>query len=90
MAEVTLSGVTKIFPGGDVPTPERVLEAARVGGCEAVHDESLRRHDPQIYEQHRRAGYIEGGTDPSPVVVTFTFPTPLLPSACASANEIGL
>ncbi|HTB92683.1 MAG TPA: ThiF family adenylyltransferase [Candidatus Sulfotelmatobacter sp.] len=41
-------------------SPQRMLE------------ESLRRHDPQVYEQYRRAGYIEGGTDPSPVVVTFT------------------
>jgi molybdopterin/thiamine biosynthesis adenylyltransferase len=35
-------------------------------------EESLHRHDPQMFEQYRRAGYIEGGTDPSPVVVTFT------------------
>ena len=35
-------------------------------------EESMLRRDPQLYEQHRRAGYIEGGTDPSPVVVTFT------------------
>jgi len=31
-----------------------------------------RRHDPERYEQYRHAGYIEGGADPSPVVVTFT------------------
>ena len=41
-------------------SPQRMLE------------ESLRRHNPQVYEQYRRAGYIERGTDPSPVVVTFT------------------
>lgn len=35
---------TKIFPGGDVPVPERVLEAAREGGFELAHAESLRLH----------------------------------------------
>ena len=34
--------------------------------------ESLRRNDPVLYEQRRRAGYIVGSPDPSPVVVTFT------------------
>src|SRR5918994_1656721 len=27
----------KIFPGGDVPFPERVIEAARLGGFEIAH-----------------------------------------------------
>jgi molybdopterin/thiamine biosynthesis adenylyltransferase len=35
-------------------------------------EEGMRRHDPQRFEQYRRAGYIEGGNDPSPVVATFT------------------
>ena len=35
---------TKIFPGGDVPPPERVLEFARNGGFELEHAESLRPH----------------------------------------------
>ena len=35
-------------------------------------DEGMRRSDPQRYEQHRRAGYVVGDGDPSPVVVTFT------------------
>jgi cyclopropane-fatty-acyl-phospholipid synthase len=34
----------KIFPGGDVPPPERVIEAARNGGFELEHAESLRMH----------------------------------------------
>ena len=34
--------------------------------------EGLRRKDPAIYEQRRRAGYVVGMPDPSPVVVTFT------------------
>lgn len=34
--------------------------------------EALRRQDPDLYEQRRRAGYVVGAPDPSPVVVTFT------------------
>jgi cyclopropane-fatty-acyl-phospholipid synthase len=34
----------EIFPGGDVPPPERVIEAARAGGFELIHAESLRPH----------------------------------------------
>ncbi|HZN64100.1 MAG TPA: class I SAM-dependent methyltransferase [Tepidisphaeraceae bacterium] len=35
---------TKIFPGGDVPPPERVVEFARTGNFEVEHVESLRPH----------------------------------------------
>lgn len=35
-------------------------------------EDSMRRHDPQTFEQYRRAGYVEGADDPSPVVATFT------------------
>jgi cyclopropane-fatty-acyl-phospholipid synthase len=35
---------TEIFPGGDVPAPEQVMAAARLGGFEVVHVESLRPH----------------------------------------------
>ncbi len=35
---------TEIFPGGDVPTPEAVIGAARLAGFETVHVESLRPH----------------------------------------------
>ena len=34
--------------------------------------EGLQRRDPELYKQHRRAGYVVGAPDPSPVVVTFT------------------
>ena len=34
--------------------------------------ESLRRSNPELYEQRRRAGYVPDAPDPSPVVVTFT------------------
>lgn len=39
---------------------------------EMMYAEGLRRHDPSLYEQRRRAGYIPGAPDPSPAVVTFT------------------
>jgi molybdopterin/thiamine biosynthesis adenylyltransferase len=35
-------------------------------------EEGMLRNDPARYEQYRRAGYVVGGTDPSPAVVTFT------------------
>jgi cyclopropane-fatty-acyl-phospholipid synthase len=35
---------TKIFPGGDVPAPERVIEFARNANFEPEHVESLRPH----------------------------------------------
>ena len=34
----------EIFPGGDVPSPELVVESARAAGFELVHAESLRPH----------------------------------------------
>ena len=34
--------------------------------------EGLRRKDPNLFEERRRAGYVVGMPDPSPVVVTFT------------------
>lgn len=34
--------------------------------------ESQRRTDPALYRERRRAGYVVGQPDPSPVVVTFT------------------
>ena len=37
-----------------------------------MHEEALRREDPALYMQRRRAGYVRGVPDPSPVVVTFT------------------
>jgi cyclopropane-fatty-acyl-phospholipid synthase len=41
---------TEIFPGGDVPTPEMVMAAARTGGFEVVHVESLRPHYARTLE----------------------------------------
>ena len=41
---------TEIFPGGDVPPPELVLESARAAGFELVHAESLRPHYARTLE----------------------------------------
>ena len=46
-------------------------------------EEGMRRRDPQLFDQYRRAGYVEGGQDPSPVVVTFTTET-----AAVAVNEL--
>lgn len=35
-------------------------------------EEGMERNDPVRYDQYRRAGYVVGGADPSPAVVTFT------------------
>jgi molybdopterin/thiamine biosynthesis adenylyltransferase len=45
--------------------------------------EALRRCDPEMYQQRRRAGYVVGAPDPSPVVVTFTTEV-----ACMAVNEL--
>lgn len=39
---------------------------------ERLQAEALLCTDPQMFELHRHAGYVAGGEEPSPVVVTFT------------------
>jgi molybdopterin/thiamine biosynthesis adenylyltransferase/proteasome lid subunit RPN8/RPN11 len=39
---------------------------------ERMKAEGLRRHDPLLYRERRRAGYVVDAPDPSPVVVSFT------------------
>jgi molybdopterin/thiamine biosynthesis adenylyltransferase len=58
--------VTVVQPGYPCQVCRQLISPQR------MLEEGMRRRDPQLYEQYRRAGYIEGGTDPSPVVVTFT------------------
>lgn len=58
--------VTVVQPGYPCQVCRQLISPQR------MLEEGMRRHDPERYEQYRRAGYIEGGTDPSPVVVTFT------------------
>lgn len=50
---------------------------------EVMYAEGLRRNDPVLYRERRRAGYVPGAPDPSPVVVTFT--TEL---AAVAVNEV--
>jgi len=58
--------VTVVQPGYPCQVCRQLISSQR------MLEEGMRRSDPQLYEQHRRAGYIEGEGDPSPVVVTFT------------------
>ncbi|MEK6263108.1 MAG: ThiF family adenylyltransferase [Planctomycetota bacterium] len=69
--------VTVVQPGYPCQVCRQLISPQR------MLEESLRRRDPQIYDQYRRAGYVEGGADPSPVVVTFTTET-----AAMAVNEL--
>jgi molybdopterin/thiamine biosynthesis adenylyltransferase len=48
-----------------------------------ARDENLRRQHPEEYERRKREGYIRGGGDPAPAVVTFTTAT-----ACLAVDEL--
>jgi molybdopterin/thiamine biosynthesis adenylyltransferase len=69
--------VTVVQPGYPCQICRQLIETKR------MHEESLRRNDPDVFEQYRRAGYVTGGDDPSPVVVTFTTET-----ATMAVNEL--
>lgn len=58
--------VTVVQPGYPCQRCRGLIDSKR------MLEEALRRQDPAVYEQYRRAGYVEGEGDPSPVVVTFT------------------
>ena len=58
--------VTVVQPGRPCQVCRQLIS------LQMMQEESMRRNDPQVFEQHRRAGYITGGEDPNPVVVTFT------------------
>lgn len=58
--------VTVVQPGYPCQVCRRLISSQH------MLEEGMSRKDPRLYEQYRRAGYIEGVTDPSPVVVTFT------------------
>jgi molybdopterin/thiamine biosynthesis adenylyltransferase len=58
--------VTVVQPGYPCQTCRQLISSQR------MLEESMQRNDARMYEDYRRAGYIQGGTDPSPVVVTFT------------------
>lgn len=58
--------ITVVQPGYPCQTCRQLISSQR------MLEESMQRNDTRLYEEYRRAGYIQGGTDPSPVVVTFT------------------
>jgi molybdopterin/thiamine biosynthesis adenylyltransferase len=58
--------VTVVQPGYPCQKCRDLIDSKR------MLEEGLRRQDPAVYEQYRRAGYVEGERDPSPVVATFT------------------
>jgi len=57
---------TVVQPGPPCQVCRRSISSQR------MLEEGMSRKAPQLYEHYRRAGYIEAGADPSPVVVTFT------------------
>lgn len=58
--------VTVVQPGSPCQICRQLISPQR------MLEEGMRRRDPVLYDQQRRAGYVEGGDDPSPAVVTFT------------------
>jgi molybdopterin/thiamine biosynthesis adenylyltransferase len=69
--------VTVVQPGYPCQICRKLVDPER------MHEESLRRNDPERFEEFRRAGYVREGDDPSPVVVTFTTET-----AAMAVNEL--
>lgn len=61
--------VTVVQPGYPCQICRKLINSDR------MHEESLRRSDPQRYEEYERAGYVGGRPDPSPAVVTYTTET---------------
>lgn len=58
--------VTVVQPGRPCQICRKLISPQR------MLEEDMRRHDPQRFEQYRRAGYIDGEDDPSPIVATFS------------------
>jgi molybdopterin/thiamine biosynthesis adenylyltransferase len=69
--------VTVIQPGYPCQVCRQLISQQR------MLEEGIRRNDAVLYEQHRRAGYINDGAEPSPAVVTFTTET-----ATMAVNEL--
>lgn len=69
--------VTLLEPGAPCLLCRQVIDAI------TARDESLRRQHPEEYERRKREGYIRGGGDPAPAVVTFTTAT-----ACLAVDEL--
>lgn len=69
--------VTLLSPGAPCLLCRQIIDAI------TARDESLRRQHPEEYERRKREGYIRGGGDPAPAVVTFTTAT-----ACLAVDEL--
>ena len=57
--------VTVVQPGYPCQVCRKLISSQR------MLEEGLRRKDPELFQERRRAGYVMGLPDPSPVVVTF-------------------
>jgi molybdopterin/thiamine biosynthesis adenylyltransferase len=64
--EVFDGRVTVLQPGYPCQVCRKLINPDR------MLEEDLRRGDPVLFEERRRAGYVSDAPDPSPVVVTFT------------------
>ena len=69
--------VTVLSPG------ETCLSCRGVITPETARGESLRRRNPEDYEQRKREAYVAGEGNPAPSVVTFT-----TEAACMAVNEL--
>ncbi|MEI9951913.1 MAG: ThiF family adenylyltransferase [Pseudomonadota bacterium] len=69
--------VTVVQPGYACQVCRKLIETGK------MREEALIRHDPALFEQQRRAGYVRGSAEPNPVVVTFTTET-----ASMAVNEL--
>jgi hypothetical protein len=69
--------VTLLAPGAPCLLCRQVIDVV------TARDENLRRQQPQEYERRKREGYIRGGGEPAPAVVTFTTAT-----ACMAVDEL--
>ncbi|MFY9329944.1 MAG: ThiF family adenylyltransferase [Georgfuchsia sp.] len=58
--------VTVVQPGHPCQVCRQLISSQK------MLEESMRRNDPQMFDQHRKAGYVTDGAAPNPVVVTFT------------------
>lgn len=69
--------VTLLAPGGPCLICREAIDLV------TARDENLRRQHPEEYERRKLEGYIRGGGDPAPAVVTFTTAT-----ACLAVDEL--
>jgi hypothetical protein len=69
--------VTLLSPGAPCLLCRQVIDVV------TARDENLRRQQPEEYERRKREGYIRGGDDAAPAVVTFTTAT-----ACLAVDEL--